>query len=290
MVVSEGVDVSVERSNFDLNMTDCDIRGSMVLNPKDGDSLTILNPTNMIVHSNGTLIDGTPSKTIKIPIGNLITVYPGGSFSGTNTKFSVTNGSESTVISSTSGPFTIGVLNDGKIEKRDLVTFMLKKSGDIGNESIFIGNKAIKSSVCSSVGGCGLSIATNLSLTTESLGGLLNIKVNRIDVASGCTFRMGSTRSSSGFRFQYRVEINVAGILSDETDGSGGIQLTAGSIIRILSGASLTIVSNSSIKATDENTGNIIGKPFPILKSIKGPFFLWILENGDIITNSTGTS
>lgn len=271
-------------------MTECHVHGSLMMNSDGSDPFTIANPSNMIIYGNAQLIDKTASKKIRLQIGNLLTIYPGASFVASNTKITTIGGSELIINSTAVGPLTVGILNDGTIESRDLVTFMLKNSGDISLPTIFIGGKQITASLCSSVGGCGLSIATGLTLMTESLNGVLGIKVNRIDIARGCSMKLGTAGSSSGFRFRFKVEIVVEGILSDETNGVGGLILPVGSVIRILASGSLTIKASTTIKVVEENSASIIGTPFSVNGTITGPFFITVLSNGQIQTGNTGKS
>jgi len=82
-------------------------------------------------------------------------------------------------------------------------------SGSFTDRATWLGGIVPTADLCSEVGGCGLYIAPQCVLSTESLNGELNIYFFQITVAFGATFQLGSSSVATNFQFFYSFSFNI---------------------------------------------------------------------------------
>ena len=280
---------------MDLNIRKCDVYGTLALGSSTSDSIEFRSALNIIVYSTGTVVDNTRSHVIRLPERALFTMYPGASFQGVQTviqAYSISgaslSGNTSIVLgSSFQGPKTCGILPGGQIEQFSQVTYIVTSSGDFNSPSTWLGGIVPTADVCSSVGGCGMSVSTGYTLSTASLNGECNINFNVIRISVGAILQLGTSGSSAGFKFRFLFQLNCYGILSDVTGTTGGIFVPPGSTLSFFEGSSFSSLVATVLRVYNPTSNVLIGTGLVLSTSFRGPFFIYISITGEITTSST---
>ena len=295
IVISPNVEVTLPKPVLDLNMTKCDIYGSLILGSASSQSFTFLYASNIIVYRNGTIQEKTAGRQLISPDGTILTIYPNGSFIGDNTEIIslVALRSENqatnrlTIGSNFRGPYTCGVLPGNKIQNFNKVTSMVASSGSFDAPGTWLGGIAPIPSVCDLVGGCGMSISSTYTLSTTALNGVLKTNFDEITVAAGASFQLGAPGLDIGFKFAFTLKLNCYGTLQDVTGGTGGIFLPTGSSLNLFSGAKFLSQVPTFLHVYDLATGATVGTPLTLSASFGGPYFISVSTAGQISVSTT---
>ncbi|CAF1184587.1 unnamed protein product [Adineta steineri] len=235
---------------------------------------------NLVCRDGGKIEDLTTNKQFLLPFGSVVTIYPNGGFvaAGTTLQSYTSTGSlaKSVTISSTTGPFTCGILPDGTTLTYNQVMFFVIKSGDIGTGSCYLGGSAPTGPACAS-SGCGIYVAPSCTLTTASLSGQLSINIGTIIVNSGSTCDLGTGGSSSQFKCINPISIIVrSGGTLQVSATSKTLLLPLGSMVTIYKGGSCT--AGTVIQSyTSSGLGGTIQVPNA------GPFTGAFLSDGTVL-------
>jgi hypothetical protein len=276
-------------------MTQCDVYGTLILGSPNSDSFTFREKSNIIVHANGVLEDQTNSHQLNIPARSLITIYPDGSFVGSDTYVNTHStsraaaaGSGSTLLGSHSkGPLTYGILPDGKIATYNKVTYIVAKSGDFTNGLTWLGSIPPSADICALVGGCGLQISSGCVLTTASLHGLLNVEFDLIVIATRAIFELGTVGPNGNFYFQFPTRIDIFGTLKYIPSNNDGIYLPIQSAFNFYAGATFSSTFQVTIHVYNPASNITIGTGIPIDSTFRGPYYASISITGVIQTSNT---
>jgi hypothetical protein len=253
-------------------------------------------PINIIVLKGGKLQDQTSNNQIYFLSGSALTVYPGGFFVGTNTQiFLYTTlpatgslGVSYTIGSNVAGPFTATVIVNQQIMYYAKIVFVAIASGTFTSASTWLGGVVPTAAACAAAGGCTLYIAPSVVLSTTDLSGQLNIDFNFITIAAGATFQLGAAGVNTGFYFDYSVEIDNYGILSDVSGGTGGLYIPPDSSFNIFPTGSFTSLVNTFLFVYNLDTFAVIGIPITLLTSMFGPYYIFISADGTYTINTIG--
>ena len=245
IVILSGITVTFTGSVFNIKVPSITISGSFIFSSTIDITFEII--INIIIEVGGSLQDQTSQHQWNLLAGSTCTFYSGSSFTGSNTMIYVYTVGESGNIqgasfsfgSSLSGPFTFTIILTGEIQTFTKVTFIAGVSGGFGTKGTWLGGIVPTADFCASIGGCGLYISSGCNLDTSELGGELNINFNAISIASGGTFSLGSTGSSTGFRFVFFCQFNIFGILNF-VSSAGGLYLPFGSAFNLFGGAQIS--------------------------------------------------
>ena len=294
VIIPPGISVTLTKALVDLYVEAFEINGTLTLGSSSNDSIRFTYPVNLIVYPEGTLIDNTGGHIFDLAKGSIVTVYPGGTFTGDGTvinsdssKRSLSRNKRRLLLPSGRGPRTCGVLPNGQQQSFEKVTSMVCGSSEFSSRSTWLGGRAPTRAGCALAGGAGLSISAGFSLSTASLNGQLDMNFNLISIEASARFQMGTFGSSFGFRFQFRLQLQCYGVLSDATGGTGGIYIPAGSALNFFPGGSFFSLVATSLIIYDPLTGAILTR-FALSVSFSGPFYITISLSGTISTSTTG--
>jgi len=245
IVILSGITVTFTGSVFNIKVPSITISGSFIFSSTIDITFEII--INIIIEAGGSLQDQTSQHQWNLLAGSTCTFYSGSSFTGSNTMIYVYTVGESGIVfgasvsfgSSFSGPFTFAIILTGEIQTFTKVTFIAGVSGGFNAGGTWLGGIVPTADFCASIGGCGLYISSGCDLDTSELGGELNINFNAISIASGGTFSLGSTGSSTGFRFLFNCQFNIFGILNF-VSSAGGLYLPFGSAFNLFGGAQIS--------------------------------------------------
>ena len=288
--------VTIPRLAFELNVIDYFDYGTLVLGTPNNDSFTFRKTPNIIVYPGGVLQDATGLKQLFSPEGTLFTVYPGGTFDAngsTLTTYTQTRAerivdTRLTIQTSFRTGYTCGILPGGVIQQFFRVTYMVSGSDDINVGSIFLGRRPPTQSVCAVVGGCGLSVSLNFVLSTVSLGGRINTNFVVIDITVSATMQLGSPELTTDIWFMFPVIINIRGLLEVLTNSASCIYLPFNSVINIFPGGRFRSTAPTSLCVYNSATGLPTGVRLPLTTAVDGPFYVTIIDTGDINTSFIG--
>ena len=297
VTIPTGVQVTLARAILDLNLTLCEVYGSLILGSSSGRSFAFLYSPSIILYPSGTLEDRTAGNEIYLPGDSIITMYPDASFVGTNTSV-LTNYSASRAIASDnarvligskfSGPFTAGIVPGRSVQTFKRAECMVRSSGSFTEGRTWLGRAAPSNTFCAAVRGCGLSIVSGFTLSTASLNGELNMNFVSITVAAGASFQLGTPGSSAGFRFRFKASIDIAGTLEDATGGTGGIFLPFGTNLNFLASARFVSRVATSLHVYDPDTGLNVGQATTLNVSFTGPYFVAVSATGGVAISNQG--
>ncbi|CAF1108208.1 unnamed protein product [Adineta steineri] len=238
---------------------------------------------NLVCRDGGKIEDLTTNKQFLLPFGSVVTIYPNGGFvaAGTTLQSYTSTGSlaKSVTISSTTGPFTCGILPDGTTLSYNQVMFFLIKSGDIGSGSCYLGGSAPTGPACPSPG-CGIYVAPSCTLTTASLSGQLTINIGTIIVNKGSTCDLGTGGSSSQFKCINPISISVqSGGTLQVSATSKTLLLPLSSVVTMYSGASFATTGIIFQSYTSTGLGQSV-----TASTTTGPFTCGILPDGTTLS------
>lgn len=288
VVIPAGITVTLARSILEIRMIKCDIYGALALG-SGSSTFTFNYSPNIIVRSGGLIQDFTSNRRLRLPESSLITILSGGGFSAAGTviqKYSSGVEGDSITVSSASGPFTCGILSGGAIRSYQKVTFIAIQSGGFTSGSTFLGGIAPSAEFCSATA-CGVQVESGVTLSTADLNGVMSINIDEFNVPLGAVFELGSSGSTSGFKFGSAVKLNILGSLSFVGSG-GGILIPAGSNLNIFGSGKFTSSIASFIQVFNILTGVNIGTPQTLGLSFTGPYFVTVPTSGLIIISLTG--
>ena len=295
--ISENVTVTLERPKFELKIRMWHIYGSLSLGSSEDQSFRFVYSQNIIVYSGARLIDNTKDNMITIPTATIVKLYPGGLFEGDNTAISVSSAKRSISEKSTSaslgssvkGPYTVATQTNGDVVTYNKVAFIPAKSGEFSNPGTWIGEAAPTPEVCKLASGCLLNIPSEITLSTESLNGVMNVNFDVATVSVNATLQLGTsgTKASVGFRFLFVLQLNCYGTLQDVTGGTGGILMPRGSSFNLFNGAIFLSLVPTFLLIFDPDTGAIIGVGLVLSVNVVGPFFVTSSATSGAISVST---
>ena len=288
ILIPPGISVTLTKALVDLYVEAFEINGTLTLGSSSNDSIQFTYPVNLIVYPEGTLIDNTGGHIFDLAKGSIVTVYPGGTFTGDGTvinsdssKRSLSRNKRGIPLLSGRGPRTYGVLPNGQQQSFEKVTSMVCGSSEFSSKSTWLGGRPPTAAGCALAGGAGLSISAGFSLSTASLNGQLDMNFDLISIEASARFRMGTFGSAFGFKFQFQLKLQIYGVLADATGGTGGIYVPVGSIINFFPGGSFFSLVATSLVVYDLLTGAILSR-MTLDSSVTGPFYITISMSGII--------
>jgi len=291
IVIPTGFKVTFSDNVISAQVTTLTIGGTLVLTSVGG--LAFQYAVNIIVQSGGTFQDSTGLGFLYFAYGSVFTLYPGAIFYGSSTEvFTYTSlpasdsvGESFTFGSYRGGPFTFAVLSTGSIQEFSYVTFVAGTTGEFSVESTWLGGLVPSVDLCSSVGGCGLFVASGCSLSTSSFNGQLNINFQSITVDADATLQLGTSGSSAGFSFAFAFTFSISGKLQFVST-SGSVLLPFGSIFNFLSSASFISTNSFEIRIYNGIAGNTGSLLITASASFIGPYYAQISVSGGITTDT----
>lgn len=194
----------------------------------------------------------------------------------------------STTITSSSGPLTCAVLPSGQLLSFNTVTVIAIQSGSFTSGLTFLGGVAPTSASCSASSPCDLYVSSGVTLSTSDLNGELDMNFETITVALGGILQLGTSGSSTGFKFKYPVKLNIFGKLSFFGIAGAGIYLPFGSTFNLMPGSSFASEVITFIQVYSIITGLNVGTPFTLPMSLDGPYYVTISSGGLISLSITG--
>ena len=297
VIIPRNVVVTLSRDILDLDMTDCDVYGTLVLGSSTSRSFTLNYPANVTIYENGTLQFPSSVREFISPPETLMITFPSGSLVGENV--TITTSSNSRALARTDsraffggnkrGPYTSCGLSGGSTFGDDSVANLPRRSGEFTDSNSWFGRKAPSSNVCERAGGCSLQIVTSVSLSTASLNGNLDIRFNIVVVSIISTLQIGTPGFGGGFRFRFEVQLNIFGILAEVSGTAGGIFVPPGSKLNFFPGASFTSIVATHLYVYDPNT-NAILTSITLEVSLTGPFYVSVAISGTISTSTIGNN
>jgi len=293
VIIPPGISVTLAKALVDLYVEAFEINGTLTLGSSSNDSIQFTYPVNLIVYPGGTLIDNTGGHVFDLAKGSIVTVYPDGTFTGDGTvinsdssKRSLSRNKRRILLPSGRGPRTCGVLPNGQQQSFEKVTSMVCGSSEFSSRHSWLGGRPPTRAGCALAGGAGLSISAGFSLSTASLNGQLDMNFDLISIEASARFRMGTFGSAFGFRFQFRLKLQIYGVLEESTGGTGGIYIPAGSALNFFPGGSFFSLVATSLIIYDPLTGTILTR-FALSVSFSGPFYITISLSGSISISYT---
>ena len=293
IVILSGITVTFTGSVFNIKVPSITISGSFIFSSTIDITFEII--INIIIEAGGSLQDQTSQHQWNLLAGSTCTFYSGSSFTGSNTMIYVYTVGESGIVfgasvsfgSSFSGPFTFAIILTGEIQTFTKVTFIAGVSGGFGTKGTWLGGIVPTADFCASIGGCGLYISSGCDLDTSELGGELNINFNAISIASGGTFSLGSTGSSTGFRFLFNCQFNIFGILNF-VSSAGGLYLPFGSAFNLFGGAQISSSIAVEVRTYDVKIGGVGTIVSSFTSSFSGTFYVSVSVEGVAVESSEG--
>jgi hypothetical protein len=284
--------VTIDRAVFDLNMTLCDVNGTLALGPTSP-TFTFQNPTNIIIRAGGILEDQTTSKVIEFQPMSLVTLHPNASSPALATVLQ-TVGRGSRVISQNdttalprSGPFTCGIL-PGRQLSDAIVTFIAIQSGNFTMGSVYLGGVAPTRDFCALVRGCGIGVTSGVTLSTADLNGNLSMKIDTILIESNATLSLGTPNQPNAFRFEHSIRIDVKGVLA-LVSTTGNISIPTSSALNFFDGGRIhSITTMTSVQVFNPTTGANIGVPTVVNSSLTGQLYYTFQNDGTVENNTQG--
>ena len=293
IVILSGITVTFTGSVFNIKVPSITISGSFIFSSTIDITFEII--INIIIEAGGSLQDQTSQHQWNLLAGSTCTFYSGSSFTGSNTMIYVYTVGESGIVfgasvsfgSSFSGPFTFAIILTGEIQTFTKVTFIAGVSGGFNAGGTWLGGIVPTADFCASIGGCGLYISSGCDLDTSELGGELNINFNAISIASGGTFSLGSTGSSTGFRFLFNCQFNIFGILNF-VSSAGGLYLPFGSAFNLFGGAQISSSIAVEVRTYDVKIGGVGTIVSSFTSSFSGTFYVSVSVEGVAVESSEG--
>jgi hypothetical protein len=290
VTIAAGAFVTIPRGSLDINVTRIDVRGGLAMGTPINDSFKLLSPLSITVYSGGNLTDLSGGKKLIAPDGTLLTIYPGGSFTGngstlttpTQSRASPTAESRLSIQANSRSGYTCGILTGGSIQQFPRVTYMVTASGNFFAGSAFLGGSSPSPSVCTFVGGCGLSVSLSFTLSMSFPGGRLDVNIAAIEITVSASMNFGTPGLATGFRFVYAVRITLYGTMREVSGTTGGIYVTHGSDLWIYTGGALYCVVPTTVYIVDPATGLAGAQTVSLGIFTPGPFFLSINGSGSI--------
>ena len=295
IIISPGIQVTLTRSNIDLNIVQMDVNGSLILGTPTSPTVTFRSPANIAVYPGGSLTVNPGSNRIVSPAGTLLNVFPNATLVGDNIDLSVPSTSRSLSSARAQlpngpnrrGPLTCGILPGNSIEVHLRITFMVVVSGQISAGSTMLGGRPPTPGLCALAGGCGLSVSLSVTVSTSALNGVLQTQFTSFSVSVTSTFQIGTPGSSSGFRFSFAMTFDVYGTMQDVSGTTGGIYVTVRTSINFFAGARFTAEIDTFLYVYDPETGATISS-LRLSASFTGPFFITVSATGVISTSTVG--
>jgi hypothetical protein len=294
LTIPVGIRVTLARSTFELRMKACEIFGSLALG-SGSSTFRFDYPPNLIVRANATLEDLTSRQQLLFPLGSLVTLHPNSLLRNQQTLAQTYSRTDSVIqLGKTktlplSGPFTFSTLPTGELVSFNKITYIAIQSGNFTSASTYLGGTAPTASLCQLVGSCGIVVPADVVLSTDDLQDELNINVDTIDIISGGVVRLGTTKSTRGFRFRYPVALNVLGQLS-LISSEGSIYIPRSSSMNFFTGGIFHSVSPTSVQVFDPLSDFNFGSASSLGVSLTGPLFFTVAANGVISIDVLGES
>ena len=292
VIIPPGISVTLTKALVDLYVEAFEINGTLTLGSSSNDSIQFTYPVNLIVYPGGTLIDNTGGHVFDLAKGSIVTVYPDGTFTGDGTvinsdssKRSLSRNKRRLLLPSGRGPRTCGVLPNGQQQSFEKVTSMVCGSSEFSSRRSWLGGRPPTRAGCALAGGAGLSISAGFSLSTASLNGELDMNFDLIIIEASSRFQLGTPGSSAGFRFQFRLKLQIYGALEVVSGGTGGIYIPAGSAVNFFPGASFVSAAATSLIVYNPLGGAILST-FALSSSITGPFYISVSLSGTVVSNT----
>ncbi|CAF3132793.1 unnamed protein product [Rotaria socialis] len=288
VIIPHNVTVSISsQTGLTINIISMRVYGTLQIGSSINSSLTTFTfqyPVNIMIFKGGVLRDLTQNHRWFVLSNTIITIYNGGSFisSQPTTLISNTNNSTATFNSSISGPYTITVDLQGKIQKYSSITFAPSESGDFGLNSTWLGGLAPTVDRCSpDDGGCNLIIPTNFNITRENN----QSTINGVNVYIYGLFEISSWAS---YLFLYPMHFFVynGGVFQDST--INGFYFRINTSINIYAGGLFVTHSPSYIISYIEKNTTISQIVLNDSK-IYGPYTI-VIDNNGIIDNNGSSS
>ena len=295
VLISSGASVTILRDTFDLNMVNCDVYGNLILGDSAKSAVTFVNPGSINVFEGGSVQFVSSVKEFHIPVGQLITGFPGSTLSGNNVSVITGSSSRSLTPSGTKsftsggrGPMTHCGVEKGRSFEKDAVVDLPEKSGEFDSDDTWFGRRKPSADKCKRAGGsCQISMETSVSLSTSTLGGSLELNVSSISISVTSTIEIGTKGSSSGFKFRFSMVIEIFGTMSDVSETDGGIWVVFNTQINFRAGAKFTSKVETYLIVYNPFSGAIISR-FSLSLSFTGPFFFTIDAIGSISISIQG--
>lgn len=289
--IPAGFTITLRDDVLDVEVTTLTIGGTLVLISSGGFAFQYA--VNIIVQSGGTLQEDTSLGFLYLRFGSLFMLYPGATYFGQDTEvytYTSLPAAESVDESFTfgsyrGGPFTFAVLSTGFIQQFSYVTFVAGITGEFSEGSTWLGGLVPTVDLCSSIGGCGLFVASGCSLSTSSFNGQCDINFQSISVDTDATLQLGTSGSSTGFSFTFAFTFSISGKLQFMAN-SGSVFLPFGSIFNFLSGATFISTSSFEIRIYNGNVANGGSLLITASASFIGPYYAQISVEGSIETDS----
>lgn len=295
IVIPAGITVTINSEILNVNVRTFTLNGTFIIATTSTTGFAFGFAINIVIFASGSFRDQSTVNRIYVRPDTVFTFFLGASFTGVNTRVSVYTGisiaegvgASFSFGSSIRGAFTFGVLVDGTIQTFRSVMCLTRRSGQFTDGPTWLGGIAPTIDFCASAGGCDLFIPSGFSLSTETLNGVLLIRFNVFIISVGSTFQLGTEQSTSGFRFSFRLILEIYGTLEDVTGGTGGILLPIGSNFNFYDGARFVSIVATFLRIYNPATGEFVGEPFVLSVTFIGPFFIIISITGEITTSTT---
>ena len=294
ITIPAGLSVTFTGELLSVQIESLTIAGSFIISSTT--AITFQYKIVITVESGGTLQDSTADNQLYFLAGSLLIVGTGGSFVGSSSEalvYTSLPSSESvtdsySLGSEISNSFTFTILSTGVIRVFKRVMYIVVNSGAFNDSSTWLGGVVPTNDACGETTECGIYIPSYTALLTTDLNGLFNINITVITVEEAGTFSLGSLISSTGFRFQYPVYLNIYGVLNYLPLNAYGIYLPLGSAFNFYSSASFATTKTISLRSFDPSTGITSSGTVSIGASFTGPYYATIAQNGTFITSSVG--
>jgi len=291
IVIPAGFTITLRTDVLDVEVTTLTIGGTLVLISSGGFAFQYA--ISIIVESTGTFQEETTLGFLYLRFGSLFILHPGATYFGQDTEaYTYTSLPASNSVDESftfgsyrGGPFTFTVLSTGSIQEFSYVTFVAGTTGEFSVESTWLGGLVPSVDLCSSVGGCGLFVASGCSLSTSSFNGQLNINFQSITVDADATLQLGTSGSSAGFSFAFAFTFSISGKLQFVST-SGSVLLPFGSIFNFLSSASFISTNSFEIRIYNGIAGNTGSLLITASASFIGPYYAQISVSGGITTDT----
>ena len=296
IIIPAGITVTINTETLNVNVRTLTINGTFIIASTSTAGFAFGFAINIILFPGGSFMDQSDANLIYCRPDTVFTFLIGASFTGFDTTIVIYTGisigegiGENFILgSSVQGAFTFAIFIDGTVRTFDSVMCATRQTGSFTDGATWLGGIAPTINFCALAGGCDLFIPSGFTLSTGSLGGVLLIRFNVFIISSGGRFQLGTSGSTSGFRFSFRLILRVYGTLEDVTGGTGGILLPIGSSFNFYTGARFVSIVATFLRIYDPSTGLFVGEPFVLSISFSGPFFIIISITGEITTTTTG--
>jgi hypothetical protein len=293
--IGRGFTVSISNGALAVYARSIIVEGKLYLEPSPSNGFSFAYPVNIIVYSVGTVQMGFGPARINCPTGSVFSFLAGSTFDGNNTQiyaFTFSPADATPIIGvrfnrTMRRPVTYDVWDNRTSQIFPRVTLIVRENGSFSNERIWSGFLAPQYKFCDDVGGCGLHVPSDVTLSMASLNGLLSLNFAMITIMRNAVLQVGSIGSSAGFRFAFPLRLDCFGTFQDMTGSSGGIRVRFNSSMNFFTDSSFVGSIDTALRSYNaNNAGNTVNSiVWPA--TFSGPVFYQVSENGSITSGST---